>query len=265
MGTFRRFLLSALPKFALSRTTGLVTRLPLPRPLRAPAYRLFAKRYGAELGDVDGALCDFRSLAAFFSRPLRDGARVVADAPLVWPCDGRIVTAGRVADGRIPQVKGVDYTVAELLGEEDRSAHATPLTNGSQATIYLAPGDYHRVHTPFEAEWLGCRHIPGALFPVNPGAVASIPRLFVRNERVVFRFRLPDQRHAAVVMVAALNVGDIRYDGACRGPMARGAELGRFGFGSTVVAIVQAGGPEFAPLAPGTAVRQGAAATARAD
>ena len=94
MGTTRRVLLTALPKFLLSRSTGLVTRIPLPRFARRIAYGMFARRYGVELSEMKGELDDYRSLAEFFRRPLRDGQRPIADGPLVWPCDGKIITSG---------------------------------------------------------------------------------------------------------------------------------------------------------------------------
>lgn len=251
----RRVLLGVLPKVALSRTTGLLTRIPVPRTLRGPVFRLFARRYGADLDEVAGELADFRSLQAFFQRPLREGARPVdGSAPLVWPCDGRVVTAGPLDGTRIPQVKGVDYDLAELCGD---AALAEGLAGGSQATIYLAPGDYHRVHAPFDGEIVAVREIPGTLFPVNPPAVRAVPRLFVRNARTVFAARLDDGRPGAVVMVGALNVGDIHRTVGAGDRIRRGDEVGRFGFGSTTVALAGPGGPAFAPCTPETVIRTG--------
>jgi phosphatidylserine decarboxylase len=251
-------LLSALPKVLLSRATGMVTDIPLPRALRPALYRAFARRYGVDLGEVDGDLADFRTLGEFFRRPLREAARPIdAGAALVWPCDGRIVSSGPIREGRVPQVKGVDYSLSHLLVD---GALAERCASGSQTTIYLAPGDYHRVHAPFAGQVLRQWHVPGGLFPVNPPARASVPDLFVRNERVVLECRLDDGRTGAVVMVAALNVGDIRI----RPPVPRtvdlGEQLGAFGFGSTVIAVVEKGAAAFPELAPETAVRMGARA-----
>jgi phosphatidylserine decarboxylase len=184
---------------------------------------------------------------------------VDAVAPLVWPCDGSIVTAGAFVNGRIEKIKGRDYAIADLLGN---AALAGELEGGTQATIYLAPRDYHRVHAPFDGRLQAVTHFPGKLFPVNPGACRAIDGLFPINERLVFAFRLADGRPAAVVMVAALNVGDIL---CCQEPprrLARGNELARFGLGSTVVVIVGTGGPGFGAVEPATVVRMGEAAGA---
>ncbi len=235
----------------------MLTRIVIPSPLRRPAYTWFARRYGAALDEMSGELPDYRSFAAFFQRPLRDGARPVANAAVVWPCDGRVVTAGPIHDNRIEQVKGVDYGIADLVGNPEL---ATSLKAGSQATIYLSPGDYHRVHSPFAGRITAIRRLRGTLYPVNPPAVAAIPQLFIKNARCVFDYRLADNRPATVIMVGALNVGDITPSVTAPAEVARGQEIGRFGFGSTVVAILPRGGPAFAPTPPATVVRTGQSA-----
>jgi len=245
LGATRRILLTALPKFLLSRSTGLLTRIPLPKFARPIVYGWFARRYGADLSEMAGKPADYRSMAAFFRRPLRDGQRpIAADAELVWPCDGKIISSGPITDGRITQVKGRDYAVEQLL--QDREL-AERVDGGFQMTIYLAPRDYHRVHSPFAGEVIGTKHIPGKLFPVNPGAVDSIPDLFPRNERVVFHYRLPSGDDAAVLLVSALNVGDTLVT-AVPGPIAKGAELGQFGFGSTAIVLTPKRGPAIPDL-----------------
>lgn len=257
--SLRAVLLHLLPKVLLSRATGLATRLPLPRALRRPFFGWFARRYGADLTQLDRDLGDFASLQQFFQRSLRAGARPVAATELVWPCDGRIVTVGPVRGSRIEQVKGNDYDLADLLGDRDLAA---ALADGQQATIYLAPGDYHRVHTPFAAKVQRVAAIPGTLFPVNPPAVRCIRNLFARNSRHVFDCLLGDGRRGAVVMVGAFNVGGTSVTAQPGTTVRAGDELGRFGFGSTAIAIVARGGPEFAALAPEARVWMGANATA---
>ena len=224
---------------------------------REAVYTSFANKHGVNIDEMAGELAEFQSKAEFFQRALKPSVRPIADTELVWPCDGKIVTSGAVADGRIPQVKGLDYAVQDLLGNKELAGR---LANGSQTTIYLAPGDYHRVHNPFDAEIEARRDIGGRAFPVREFTQWSIPRLFARNSRVSLECRLPDGRAAAVVMIAAMCVRDITL-ARSEGGMEKGAECGRFGFGSTVVAIVEAGGAAFREVAPGEVVRMGAAAT----
>lgn len=256
--SLRRVLLTALPKVALSRLTGALVSIPLPRAIRVRLFRWFARRYGASLEDLDGELDQFGSLQQFFRRGLRDGARPVADAELVWPCDGRVITTGAITAGRIEQVKGETYALADLLGNRELAA---ALADGRQATIYLAPGDYHRVHSPFQATVEGVTALPGTLFPVNPSAVRCIRDLFARNARHVFACRLPGDVPAAVIMVGAYNVGGTLVTRP-RGDVGPGDELGQFGFGSTTIVLIGAGGPRIPDAAPETVVRMGAAMSA---
>ncbi|MEE2887569.1 MAG: archaetidylserine decarboxylase [Planctomycetota bacterium] len=257
MGALRHISLSALPKFLLSRTTGLLTRTRLPHALRPRLYRWFARRYGVDLDEVDGELEDFESLAKFFCRSLKRGVRPIAEGePLVSPCDGRIITAGPIQNDRIEQVKGRRYSVKQLLQDTEL---ATRLSDGYQATIYLAPGDYHRVHSPLAGQLVRVTHIPGALFPVNPAAVDSIPDLFPRNERVVFHLRLANSAPAAVVMVSALNVSDTRVTAAVGTQLELGDELGQFGFGSTTIVITPHSGPAIMEMPREQRVWMGAA------
>jgi phosphatidylserine decarboxylase len=250
-------LLTALPKLLLSRTVRVLTHVPLPRWLRRRAYGIYARRYGANLDEMAGDLGDYPNLAAFFQRALVEGARPIdASAPFVWPADGRAVSAGPFTGDRLPQIKDVDYGVRDLLADDEL---ASSLDRGSQATVYLDPGDYHRVHAPFDAEVVRAIHVPGGLFPVNRGAVRSIPRLFVRNERMVLACRLDDGRAAAVVLVAALNVSDTSITCPIPGRIAKGDEIGRFGMGSTVVVLVAEGTPALPWVEPETVARVGQA------
>lgn len=257
MPTFRSLLFQMLPKVALSRACGFLCGMPVPSAARARLYRWFANRYGANLDEVAHELRSYRSLQAFFRRTLRSDARPIASAPLVWPCDGRIVTTGAVVAGRVQQVKGQDYELGDLLGDP---ALAKALEGGSQATVYLAPGDYHRVHAPFAATIDHVRALAGTLFPVNPPAVRTIRNLFVRNSRHVFTCRLADDTAAAIVMVGAYNVGGTSIT-RLAGKVAAGDEIGQFGFGSTVVVVVGRMAAAFTALPGETRVRMGAVAT----
>jgi phosphatidylserine decarboxylase len=216
------------------------------------------RSYRVDLDQAETA--DFAAYAhfnAFFTRALRGGARPQADAPdaLLCPADGKISQAGVIESGRVFQAKGQSYSVAELLADADA---ATPYAHGSFATVYLSPRDYHRVHMPLAGELVETVHIPGRLFSVAPFAVAAIPRLFARNERLVCHFR-SEQGPFAVVLVGAMLVSGIetvwggvevppyasritRRDCRDRGiRLARGAEMGRFNMGSTAIVLLPAG------------------------
>ena len=211
---------------------------------------------------------------AFFTRALRPGARAPDPDPraLLMPADGRISQCGKIDDGRIFQAKGRSFTAAELLGDE---AAAEAFANGLFATVYLSPRDYHRVHMPWSGTLRETVHVPGRLFSVGTDAVASVPRLFARNERLACHFDT-DFGPMCVVMVGALLVSGVEtvwggieippYGGPITTKDYRGrgivverfAEMARFNYGSTAIVLLPAGVAELAPqLAVETAVKLG--------
>lgn len=200
---------------------------------------------------------------AFFTRALKAGARVPDPDPraLLMPADGRISQCGPIREGRIFQAKGRSFTATELLGDAEA---ARPFENGLFATVYLSPKDYHRVHMPWTGTLRETVHVPGRLFSVGTAAVAMVPRLFARNERLICHFDT-DFGPMASVMVGALLVSGVetvwggveipRYGDAVtrkdwRGKgitLQRFAEMARFNYGSTVIVLLPPGVAELAP------------------
>jgi len=199
---------------------------------------------------------EYRSFNDFFTRELIDGARPIDGSPdaLVAPADGTLSAAGRLAQDRILQAKGHSYTLPDLLATD--LDDASGFVDGSFATIYLAPYNYHRVHAPFPGRLTAARYIPGDLFSVNAATVSLLPGLFARNERLVLSFDTAFGP-AAVILVGALHVGSITtpWTGEIRprrggmveqlpiapGPgleVAKGDLLGWFNFGSTVIVLL---------------------------
>ena len=215
--------LKRVPQGALSRAFGAVADVPLPRALRRPVLGAFARGVGADVGESELSLEEYGSLNRFFTRRLREGARAWPDDPRVAasPVDGVTGQVGRVAEGRAIQAKGRWYSVAELL---DDAAEGARYDGGAFVTLYLSPRDYHRIHAPCEGVIPLARHVPGALLPVNAPAVAHVPELFARNERLVCYLDGPLGR-VAVVAVGAYNVGRISaaFDPAWNAPPGRSA------------------------------------------
>jgi len=223
-----------------------------------------SRKFGVNLAEA--ANSDPRSYTSFnhfFTRALKPGARVADADPrtLLMPADGRISQLGPIEDGRIFQAKGQSFTAAELLGD---AAAAEPFANGLFATVYLSPRDYHRVHMPWTGTLRETVHVPGRLFSVGPAAVAGVPRLFARNERLVCHFDT-DFGPMVQVMVGALLVSGVetvwsgkeipaygdritRKDWRGKGiTLERFAEMARFNYGSTVIVLLPPGVAEFDP------------------
>ncbi|KAH7141211.1 phosphatidylserine decarboxylase-domain-containing protein [Dactylonectria estremocensis] len=117
-----------------------------------------------------------------------------------------------VTDASVPASPRVESEVrAELaLGDRPWYDMLSPSKNTSlyYAVIYLAPGDYHRFHSP--ANWVvdRRRHFAGELYSVSPYLQRTLPGLFTLNERVVLlgRWRWG---FFSYVPVGATNVGSI--------------------------------------------------------
>jgi len=240
-----------------SEAVGWLSRRRLPRPVRAPVYQALGRCIGARLDEAELPLADYPSLGALFARRLRVGARPVAGDPaaVVAPCDGRISTCGPIRSNQLIQAKGRGYSLDTFVADR-RLAGA--LAGGAFMTFYLSPRDYHRVHSPVAGRLVGYQYIPGRLMPVSR-RFRSIDQLYAANERLVLEIETA-QGPVGMALVAASGVGNIsllaaglesrhlrrarrahqvRFDV----PVAldRGAELGAFHLGSTVVLMLPAG------------------------
>ena len=212
--------------------------------------RSFAKAYDVSLDEYERqSLNAYESFNDFFTRELQEDARVI-DATvngIVSPADGMISQLGQIHDHKLLQAKGRDYDIGQLLAN---SADGDYFADGSFATVYLAPSNYHRVHMPFDGTLIKTRYVPGTLFSVNNTTAANVPDLFARNERLVCLFDTAYGK-AAVVMVGAMIVAGIET--VATGKISRtddiqeadhdmsfkkGDELGRFYLGSTAIVVM---------------------------
>lgn len=262
-----------LPKTLLTRLAGAFARHRV--PLLTPwVMQRFIQFYGVDMDEAaqpDPAA--YPTFNAFFTRPLRAGARQLAARPaLLCPCDGAVSEAGSLDGNRLLQAKGVTYTAAQLLGD---ASLAASYDGGSFATIYLAPRDYHRVHMPADGVLESMGYQPGGLYSVNPATAAARAGLFARNERVVSTFLGAGDRFS-IVLVGAMIVGGIRMPWAGRVTprsaepwrmaadaslfCGRGSEMGTFELGSTVILLFPPGRARLdGNLTPGRKVRMGEA------
>lgn len=264
-----------LPQHLLSQLMYVLTRARL-RVWKDWQIRWFIRRYGVDMRVAEQSdPLAYENFNSFFTRALKAGARPVAAGlnEIVCPVDGAVSQIGGISKGRIIQAKGRDYSLLELLGgSEERAA---PFLQGQFATLYLSPKDYHRIHMPVTGRLREMVYVPGRLFSVNALSVRSIPRLFARNERVAAIFDT-EIGAMAVVMVGAMFVGSIEtvWAGTITPPyrsrlqrwdyltqdtvIERGAELGRFNMGSTVIVLFESGDVTWnSALAAGSAVRMG--------
>ena len=270
-----------LPKRGLTAFAGHVAS----RERGATTTRLvrwFVRKYGVDMAEAANPdVASYASFNDFFTRALKPGARTIAHAVLVSPVDGSISQFGAIEHDQIVQAKGHHYSTTALVGGDH--ALAERFHDGSFATLYLSPKDYHRIHMPCDGVLTRMIHVPGALFSVNPQTARGVPGLFARNERVVCVFESKAVGSFVLVLVGATIVGSMAtvWHGVVNPPRLRrvrewnysdgkvalkqGEEMGRFLLGSTVVLLFgKSAGLAFNPLwQPGRAIRLGEAMAAK--
>lgn len=265
-----------LPERQLGRAVHALTRSRTPW-LRSLLIRTFVRVYRVNLAEVEHPEPEaWEHMNAFFTRPLRAGARPIAtgDGTVVSPSDGLLEDLGYADLDQLVQAKRFRYRIADFLALD--AAEAGRFSGGATGTIYLAPHDYHRVHMPLGGRVTGMVYVPGRRWAVNRRTVRTVPGLFAANERVILWCENAAGRFA-VVLVGALNVASISLawsgDVPPAGRVVRtnyeatdpqlqipaGGLLGQFNLGSTVVVVAERDLIRWdSTVVPGDPVRMGA-------
>lgn len=244
-----------MPQHALTRLAGVLAQAKAGK-LTTLLIRWFAKQYKVNMAEAKHSDPSYyQTFNDFFTRELADDARVINqdDKTLCFPADACVSQFGDINNNRLIQAKNHDFSSLELLGGDQ--ALADEFTDGSFATLYLSPTDYHRVHMPCDGVLRKMIYIPGDLFSVNQLTAENVPNLFARNERVVCLFDTPFGPMAQI-LVGATIVGSIElvwagtiapprgnsvftWDYSNKGntsvSLKKGEEMGRFKLGSTVI------------------------------
>lgn len=268
-----------LPKHLLTALVFHVARIRFV-PVKNFLIRRFTAIYDVDISEAGLPVPDgYSSLNDFFTRSLIDGVRPIDDAAtsVVSPVDGTVSAAGDIDADMLFQAKGKEYALSDLLMTDVDEADR--YVNGKFATLYLAPRDYHRVHSPLGAELIAARYVPGALYSVNGATVSLLPGLFTRNERLICHFR-SDAGPVMLIFVGALHVGSIStpWTGEIRPrrkgvvqeidilkndyptDVKKGDLIGCFNMGSTVILLFPPGSIRFeSALAAGARIRMGQA------
>ncbi len=245
-------ILKFLPRKLISRVAGVLASIEYPSFIFQAFLKNFVQSNKIDASEFELPLSEFKSFNQFFVRDLKASARPIEDG-IVSPVDGAIQSVQVAENGVCLQVKGINYTVDELIGEEVSQSDFVP---GEVYTLYLAPRDYHHIHVPVDSVVKERIHVPGTLWPVNDWSINNIPKVFCVNERIVLRMD-SEVGEYFLVMVGATNVGSIGLtfeDLRTNKPglsyskkklddvkLAKGERAGTFYLGSTVVLVFGAG------------------------
>ena len=237
------------------------------RAIKNWLIRQFIKFYRVDMTSaVRQAPDQFESFQDFFTRELKSAARPIhGDAlSIISPVDGTVAVSGRYTNNTLIQFKRTatnlfNLTRSKRIGE-----------SGQYAIIYLSPKDYHRVHSPVQAELVAVSRIGGTRHSVKPSNHNNIDGLYERNVRVNCHLRLPNGE-MLMSMVGAMIVSSVQTewddlsppkqvvvakDIAPR-PFQAGEEMARFCLGSTVILVLPDGVGELKPLEAGHSLKLG--------
>jgi phosphatidylserine decarboxylase len=256
-------LTNRIPRAAVTRFMGWFSKIenPVVRDASIGCWRLFS-----DLDLTEAKRGEFKSLHDCFTRELKDGLRPYDPDPQVVasPSDAIIGAHGRIEDTELFQIKGANYSLKDLLGDDKLvDAHR----NGRFVTLRLTSSMYHRFHAPTDFKIERVTFISGDTWNVNPIALKRVERLFCKNERAVIETRLTSGEALTLVPVAAILVASLRLhcidrtlNAQVSGPSVfpcdvsvhKGDELGWFEHGSTIIVLT----PDRFELCPD--VREGA-------
>lgn len=220
--------------------------------------KLFAKKYGINMSEAAKEnFSDYATFNEFFIRQLKADARKIDGNPtaLCLPADGKISQCGEISDETMLQAKGHTFSLRDLLAGDE--ALTADFKNGTFATTYLSPRDYHRVHMPCDATLRKMIYVPGDLFSVNPFLNEHVPNLLARNERVICVFDTEFGKMIQILVGATITASiSTIWAGVINPPrpneiktwdyndntvkLTKGQEMGAFQLGSTVINLFQA-------------------------
>ncbi|MCC6932079.1 MAG: phosphatidylserine decarboxylase [Deltaproteobacteria bacterium] len=254
-------LIGVLPLRKMSYILGLFAGIRLPKPILSFIIRRYCRFYHVNMGESLFPIEAFATMQDFFTRELKGGCRPIRDG-LISPVDGRIEQMGYIKDGTLLQVKGKAYQLCDLIPD---NYIASSFANSWYCSIYLAPGDYHHIHSPVSGRIKTTYLIPGTLWPVNSWSVRHVDRVFCRNERIVTIIK-NQSSEVCLVCVGATNVGSIllHYDDIVANrsfflptketkkdyekeiSVDKGSKVASFRLGSTVIMLIK--DDKFSPI-----------------
>lgn len=271
---FKMMLYRWIPVNAMTRLAGRFAEAEIPSSLRFPVFGLYSKLFGCSMEESLIPLDQFNTFQDFFTRSLRSGSRPVdVQSDLVCPSDGKILAMGsinppftRSSSGETmvfpEQIKGVSYALKDLVTPEIFEKFVHRKDPIYYCTIYLAPGDYHRFHSPTEWKQTDAPvPIPGEVLSVAPYMMRWVKQLLCVNVRTILAGSWK-YGNFTMIPVGATNVSSIEIEDKLisdpRSRHSRGDPIGMFKMGSTVVLLFNA--PPNFQWAPsvGDRVRMGA-------
>ena len=207
------------------------------RKISRKTIKGFADKFSIDINECENKLEDFNSFNDFFARKLKPSARKydVSEEKLLSPGDGRLQAWENIDTEKLLQIKGMPYSLSELLKDEKL---AREYNGGTYLILRLCPVDYHRFHFFDSGKCMETQKVKGEYYSVNPVALSKIPELFCRNKREYSIFKTDNFGEVLFIEVGATSVGSIIQTYTPGERVSRGDEKGYFKFGGSTILLV---------------------------
>lgn len=211
-------------------------------PGSAKRIREFISSYHINMDDFEPSdPSAYETFEDFFIRHHKPGSRPIHEQndpkSAVVVADSRLVVYGEVAESRKIWIKGVDFSITNLVMDR----HLGPqFKDGSVASFRLSPQDYHRYHSPVTGKIKAYRSMPGDYYEVDPLALRSGVDILTRNARDYVVIETEEFGDVLFVAIGASQVGTVEIHEKWQKPGAKvtkGDELGIFQFGGSSIIV----------------------------
>lgn len=191
--------------------------------------------------NIDMDICttdpsDFKNFNDFFVRKLTPEARPINYNRniLISPGDGRLLAYTNINIDSLIQVKGINYSLSELIEDNDI---ANEYNGGTCLVLRLCPTDYHRLHFVDNGIPEKSNIVHGNYYSVNPTALEKIPKLYCQNKREWSIFHSENFDDIIIIEVGATCVGSIVQNYEPNKKVTKGDEKSYFKFGGSTTIL----------------------------
>lgn len=197
----------------------------------------FIKDFNIDMNISSNSIDDFKNFNDFFVRSLKKDARPLNNDNniLISPGDGRLFAYENISINKLIQVKGIHYSLSELIEDNDL---ARDYDGGTCLVLRLCPTDYHRFHFVDSGIPLENHFIKGNYYSVNPIALEKVPKLYCQNKREWSLFKSDNFGDIIHIEVGATCVGTIIQNYTVNKRVIKGSEKGYFKFGGSTTILL---------------------------
>ena len=196
----------------------------------------FIKNFNIDTDIFTNDPSDFKSFNDFFIRKLTPESRPINKDKniLISPGDGRLLAYTNIDINSLIQVKGITYSLSELL--EDNPI-ANEYAGGTCLVLRLCPVDYHRLHFIDDGIPEKSNIVNGNYYSVNPTVLERIPKLYCQNKREWSIFHSENFGDVILMEVGATCVGSIVQTYEPNKKISKGDEKSYFKFGGSTTIL----------------------------